>query len=87
MRCGFAGFITYLTNIKYQLRQVLVMSLIPELENRVTKKRRWSTDEIDTLRRYYGKIAEKELQPHLDNRTLGAIRVKALELGLSDKKV
>jgi hypothetical protein len=63
------------------------MVVIPELENKITKKLGWSDDEIDTLKRYYPTIAEKDLIPHLKNRTVGAIRVKAHELGLSKKRV
>ena len=62
------------------------MGIIPELENRTTKKLEWSDDEIDTLKRYYPTIAEKDLIPYLKNRTVGAIRVKAHELGLSKKR-
>ena len=62
------------------------MGIIPELENRTTKKLEWSDDEIDTLKRYYPTIAEKDLIPYLKNRTVGAIRVKAHELVLSKKR-
>ena len=62
------------------------MGIIPELENRTTKKSEWSDDEIDTLKRYYPTIAEKDLIPYLKNRAVGAIRVKAHELGLSKKR-
>jgi hypothetical protein len=62
------------------------MGVIPELEDRITKKLEWSDDEIDTLKRYYPTIAEKDLVPHLKNRSVGAIRVKAHELGLTKKR-
>ena len=62
------------------------MGIIPELENRITKKSEWSDDEIDTLKRYYPTIAESDLVPHLKNRNVGAIRVKAHELGLTKKR-
>jgi hypothetical protein len=62
------------------------MAIIPELEGKITKKTDWSEDEIDTLNRYYPKIAEKDLIPYLNNRTAGSIRVKAHELGLSKKR-
>ena len=62
------------------------MGVIPELEDRITKKLEWSDDEIDTLKRYYPTIAERDLVPYLKNRTEGAIRVKAHELGLTKKR-
>ena len=62
------------------------MGIIPELENRITKKSDWSDDEIDTLKRYYSTIAESDLVPYLKNRNVGAIRVKAHELGLTKKR-
>ena len=63
------------------------MAIIPEFENRpITKKVEWSEDEIDTLKRYYQRVTEKELMPYLNNRRPGAIRVKAHELGLSKKR-
>jgi hypothetical protein len=62
------------------------MGIIPELEDKITKKLEWSDDEIDTLNRYYPKIAEKDLVPHLKNRNVGSIRVKAHELGLTKKR-
>jgi len=62
------------------------MAVIPELEDKITKKLEWSDDEIDTLKRYYTKIAEKDLVPYLKNRSVGAIRVKAHELGLTKKR-
>jgi len=62
------------------------MGIIPELENRITKKSEWSDDEIDTLKRYYPTIAESDLVPYLNNRNIGAIRVKAHELGLTKKR-
>ena len=62
------------------------MAVIPELEDKITKKLEWSEDEIDTLKRYYTKIAEKDLVPYLKNRSVGAIRVKAHELGLTKKR-
>jgi hypothetical protein len=62
------------------------MAIIPEFESRPNSKQTpWSDDEIDTLKRYYHKVTEKELIPHLNNRRAGAIRVKAHELGLSKK--
>ena len=63
------------------------MAIIPELEGKNTRKSIWSEDEIDTLKRYYSTIAEKDLIPYLNNRNAGAIRVKAHELKLSLKKV
>ena len=62
------------------------MGIIPELENRITKKSEWSDDEIDTLKWYYPTIAESDLVPYLKNRNIGAIRVKAHELGLTKKR-
>ena len=62
------------------------MGIIPELENRITKKSEWSDDEIDTLKRYYSTIAESDLVPYLKNSNVGAIRVKAHELGLTKKR-
>jgi len=62
------------------------MVVIPELEDKITKKLEWSEDEIDTLKRYYPRIAEKDLVPHLKNRSVGAIRVKAHEMGLTKKR-
>jgi hypothetical protein len=62
------------------------MAIIPELEGKTTKKRDWSDDEKDTLKRYYKNIAEKDLVPYLKNRSVGAIRVKAKELGLTTVK-
>ena len=62
------------------------MGVIPALEDRITKKLGWSDDEIDTLKRYYPTIAEKDLVPYLKNRNKGAIRVKAHELGLTKKR-
>jgi hypothetical protein len=62
------------------------MAIIPELENKITKKLCWSEDEIDTLKRYYPTIAERDLIPYLNNRSVGSIRVKAHELGLSKRR-
>ena len=62
------------------------MSVISELENKLTAKRIWSEDEIDTLKRYYSKCSVKDIMPYLNGRTEGTIRVKANELGISKKR-
>lgn len=47
----------------------------------------WTEDEIDTLKRYYPKVKAKELQPYLRDKSLIQIYQKAVNLGLTSKKV
>ena len=62
------------------------MSIIQELENKPSKLHFWTEDEMDTLKRYYGKYPVKELLPRLPNRNEGTIRHMAVKLKLTKKK-
>jgi hypothetical protein len=59
--------------------------IIKEFEGREYPEsyKRWTEDEIDTLKRYYGKVLVREIAPYLKNRSQTSIRYKAHELGLA----
>jgi len=55
------------------------MAIIPELEQiskSAVMKREWTSDEDDTLTRYYNRVPIETLMKHLPGRTEGAIRVR-----------
>jgi hypothetical protein len=63
------------------------MAIIQELENKTKKLHFWTEDEIDTLKRYYGKFPVKELLPHFPSRNTNTITQMAIKLKLTPKKI
>ncbi len=63
------------------------MAIINELETKPTKLHFWTDDEIDTLKRYYGKFPVKELLPYFPSRNTNTITKMAAKLKLTPPKI
>lgn len=62
------------------------MAIIQDLETKPVKLHFWTEDEIDTLKRYYGKFPVKDLLPYLPSRNINTITKMAMKLKLTTPK-
>jgi hypothetical protein len=62
--------------------------LIPELEEAAAQyaPRGWSEEEIDLLKKYYGRVPIYLLTKHLPKKTKYAVQSKAQMIGLTKRK-